>query len=248
MLDRIRRKLFLSLKVMSLNAVDGKESDENAQQLKRAELMDILRKGSGAISREESGMDFGRFSNAPIDAILEESRTREGARDARMRKDLATREDEEPAVKSEETGQLLQDAEEEERRLLSGVAQVQSRLFEGQVVHRRQNNQQIAQEWKELQKRARVDRLVMVDGMHVMADYMGYDEVSYIYKRNIKHLGSRGWTVLLNDLFQTASEVKSAPKKRYKAKYDSEDWCIYCRDGGEVVVCSQCPRGTFSDS
>ncbi|KAF8545812.1 hypothetical protein OG21DRAFT_1502152 [Imleria badia] len=126
MLDRIRRKLFLSIKVMSSNdpASDGKES-ENAQQLKKAELMDILRKGSSTISGEETGMDFGRFSNAPIDAILEESRAREG------------------------------DAEEEERRLLSGVAQVQSQLFEGQVVNRPQNNEQIAQEWNDLRKCAR---------------------------------------------------------------------------------------------
>lgn len=183
MLDRIRRKLFLSLKVMSSNTTnassDGKESEENAQQLKQAELLDILRKGSSAISREETGMDFGRFLNAPIDVILEESRAREGARDARMKKDLDTEGGSESTVKAEESGQLLQDAEEEERRLLSGVAQVQSRLFEGQVVNRQQNNQQIAQEWKELQKRARTDRLVIVDGMHVVADYMG-DEVSFL--------------------------------------------------------------------
>ena len=181
MLDRIRRKLFLSLKVMSSNTVnscDDKESQESAQQLKQAELLDILRKGSSAISREETGMDFGRFLNVPIDAILEESRAREDARVARMKKDLATGDSGKSAVKAENTAQLLQDAEEEERQLLSGVAQVQSRLFEGQVVNRRQNNQQIAQEWKELQKRARTDRLVVVDGIHVLADYMDYDEVS----------------------------------------------------------------------
>ncbi|KAF8126339.1 P-loop containing nucleoside triphosphate hydrolase protein [Boletus edulis] len=217
MLDRIRRKLFLSLKVMSSNSTspspDSKESEENAQQLKKAELMDILRKGSSAISGEETGMDFGRFLNEPIDTILEESRGREGVRDARMKKDLGT---DEPAVKAEETEKLLQDAEEEERQLLSGVAQVHSRLFEGQVVNRSQNNQQIAQEWKELQKRARTARPVVVDGIHVVADYMACDE--------------------------PANEAKSSPKKRSRAKYDSEDWCIYCRDGGEVVVCSQCPR------
>lgn len=188
MLDRIRRKLFLSLKVMSSSTIhassDGKESEENAQQLKKAELMDILRKGSSAISREDTGMDFGSFLNAPIDSILDESRAREGVRDARMKKDLSTGGEggmDESDVKAEETEKLLQDAEEEERRLLSGVAQVQSRLFEGQVVHRRQNNQQIAQEWEELQKRARVDRLVVVDGMHVLVDYTGCNEVNYLW-------------------------------------------------------------------
>lgn len=184
MLDRIRRKLFLSLKVMSSNITDpcsdGKESEDSAQQLKKAELMDILRKGSSAISGEETGMDFGRFLDAPIDIILEESRAREGVRDARMKKELAGGGDGtvDSAIKTDEAEKLLQDAEEEERRLLSGVAQVQSRLFEGQVVNRRQNNQQIAQEWKDLQKRARTHRLVMVDGLHVVADYMGCDEVS----------------------------------------------------------------------
>lgn len=186
MLDRIRRKLFLSLKVMSSNTTNpsnDKNSDENSQKLETTELMDILRKGSSAISRDETGMNLGHFLNAPIDAILEESRAREGVRDARMKKDLATGRDggiDEPAVKTEDTEKLLQDAEEEERRLLSGVAQVQSRLFEGQVINRRQNNQQIAQEWKEIQKRVRSDRLVVVDGMHVVVDNMGCNEVRYL--------------------------------------------------------------------
>ncbi|KAG9310832.1 P-loop containing nucleoside triphosphate hydrolase protein [Chiua virens] len=218
MLDRIRRKLFLSLKVMSSNTThDGKESDEEAQKLKKTEVMDILRRGSSAISGEETGMNFGRFLNAPIDAILEESRAREGTRNARMRKDLSNggNGSDKSAVKQEDE-KLLRDIEEEESRLLSGVVQVQSRLFEGQVVSRPQSNQQIAQEWKEVQKRARTDRLVMVDGMHMVADYVACDEPT--------------------------NENKNTPKKRSKAKYDSEDWCIYCRDGGEVVVCSQCPR------
>ncbi|KAF9241300.1 P-loop containing nucleoside triphosphate hydrolase protein [Melanogaster broomeanus] len=208
MLDRIRRKLFLSLKVMSTTSAssssDGTQSEDNPQ-LKSTELMDILRKGSSAISRTDTGMDFGRFLNAPIEEILEE--------DARMKKDLKTDGSggvDEVNMKAEEAEKLLQDAEEEERQLLSGVAQVHSRLFEGKVVARAQNNQEIADEWRELQKRARTNRLVVVDGIHVVADHMGYGEV--------------------------------APKKRSRAKYESEDWCIYCRDGGEVVVCGQCPR------
>ena len=47
----------------------------------------------------------------------------------------------------------------EERELLSGVAQVQSRHFEGKVVTQAQNNKEIASEWRELQKRARAHRL-----------------------------------------------------------------------------------------
>ena len=215
MLDRIRRKLFLSLKVMSSNSdrsSDGKESEESAQQLKKAELMDILRKGSSAISRDETGMDFGRFLNAPIDAILEESRAREGVRDARMKKELAIQGGsgtDESAVKAEETEKLLQDAEEEERRLLSGVAQVQSRLFEGQVVSRRQNNQQIAQEWKELQKRGRTNRLVVVDGIHVVADYMGCDEVSRLWFSQRDCLPKRAFSAHKRNQERSSEAVES---------------------------------------
>ena len=38
--------------------------------------------------------------------------------------------------------------------------------------------------------------------------------------------------------------MKVVPKKQGR-KFDWEDWCIYCRDGGELVLCSQCPRGSY---
>ncbi|KAL4063586.1 P-loop containing nucleoside triphosphate hydrolase protein [Scleroderma yunnanense] len=211
MLDRLRRKLFLSLKVMSTSSSNG---DEENAQLKMAELIDILRKGSSAIA--EVGMDFGRFFTAPIDEILNESRQRENARNVQTEKTLKSGQT--PALSAvgsstdtaitrsckEET--LSRDAEEEERQLLSGVAQVQSRLFEGRIIQRAQNNCDIAREWQEVQKRARVDRLIKVDGIMVVATYMGDNDT------------------------------------RSRPKYESEDWCIYCRDGGEVVLCNLCPR------
>lgn len=55
----------------------------------------------------------------------------------------------------------LLDAEEEERMLLSGIAQVQSRLSEGKLIKCNQNNHHIAQERQELQTRARIDRMVV---------------------------------------------------------------------------------------
>ena len=76
-------------------------------------------------------------------------------RDAKLKKELN-------ATGVEIDSKLLVDAEAEERELLSGVAQVQSRLFEGKVVQN-QGNKEIAEEWRELQKRARVDRIVMID-------------------------------------------------------------------------------------
>lgn len=164
MLDRIRRKLFLSVKVMG--GGDNPSSNENGNQLGRSDVMDILRKGSSALS-QDGGMDLSQFLDAPIAQILEFSREKEGARDAKIKQELKTEGDMDVEVDQK----LLVDAEEEERALLSGVAQVHSRLFEGQVVKTR-NNKEIAEEWQELQKRARVNRLVKVNGIEVIADHI----------------------------------------------------------------------------
>jgi SWI/SNF-related matrix-associated actin-dependent regulator of chromatin subfamily A member 5 len=165
MLDRIRRKLFLSVKVMG-----GSDNPTNSDgsQLGRSDIMDILRKGSSALSRGENGMSLARFLDAPIGDILNDSRSREDVRDAKIKRDLDA---DGSDIKVEIDEKLLVDVEAEERELLSGVALVQSRLFEGKVVQNK-NNKQIADEWQELQKRARVDRLVMIDGIAVLADHV----------------------------------------------------------------------------
>jgi SWI/SNF-related matrix-associated actin-dependent regulator of chromatin subfamily A member 5 len=178
MLDRIRRKLFLSLKVMTSSTSSSTTTEDNSQ-LKTTELMDILRKGSSALSRSDVGMDLGTFLDAPIQQILDDSREREGTRDAKLKKELVAS-DNTPATDLEIDEKILLDAEEEEQKLLSGVAQVQSRLFEGKFVKRNQDNRQIAQEWQELQKRAHVDRTVVVDGITVIADHMGQTAVRVI--------------------------------------------------------------------
>jgi SWI/SNF-related matrix-associated actin-dependent regulator of chromatin subfamily A member 5 len=165
MLDRIRRKLFLSMKVMG--GTDNPTNSDNSQ-LGRSDILDILRKGSSALSRVDNSMDLARFLDAPIGDILSDSRSREGIRDAKLKKELNN---DGSDIKSEIDEKLLVDAEAEEQALLSGVAQVQSRLFEGKVVQNK-NNKEIADEWKALQKRARVDRLVMIDGIAVLADHV----------------------------------------------------------------------------
>ena len=33
-------------------------------------------------------------------------------------------------------------------------------------------------------------------------------------------------------------------KEKGAPKFEHEDWCNYCRDGGELVMCYRCPRGT----
>ncbi|KAG2030306.1 SNF2 family N-terminal domain-containing protein, partial [Suillus americanus] len=204
------RKMFLSLKVMSSSTSSSSANEDNTQ-LKTTELLDILRKGSSALSRSDVGMDLGTFLKAPIQEVLDDSREQEGVRDVKLKKEMVSSHDTAEDI-DEKT---LLDAEEEERKLLSSIAQVQSRLFEGKLIKRNQNNNQIAQEWQELQKRARIDRTVVVDGITVIADHMGQS---------------------------APEEISPASKKKSKAKYETEDWCVYCRDGGDVVLCTSCPR------
>lgn len=154
MLDRIRRKLFLSVKIMG----SDNPSSGDTTSLGSRELIDILRKGSSALSHSDNGMNLARFLDAGMADIIEHSKTLESKRDAKIRKDLK----DEGGVDDE---QLALDAEEEERRLLSGVAQVQSRLFEGKLVNRAKSNAEIADEWRDLAKRAHVDRTVKIGGM-----------------------------------------------------------------------------------
>lgn len=210
MLDRIRRKLFLSLKVMT--STPSSSPTEDNSQLKTTELMDILRKGSSALSRSDVGMDLGTFLDAPIQQILDDSREREGVRDAKLKKELVSSHDvpdDTAGAALEIDEKVLLDAEEEERRLLSGVAQVQSRLFEGKFIKRNQNNSQIAQEWQELQKRARVDRTVVVDGITVIADHMGQTVVRVVFLFS--------WTVLIL-ISPSARGGKSNPEEAKEGK------------------------------
>jgi len=172
MLDRIRRKLFLSLKVIGSAEVSPSEDSS----LGARELMDILRRGSSALSTDGDEMTLSKFLKAPIEDILEVSRKTDKVKDTKIKSELPV--DQVKNVKAEEGAdvgldqQALRDVEEEEMRLLKGIALVQSRLFEGKVIQRGSGNKDIARAWEDAQKRAKVDRLVVVDGMHVVAEHI----------------------------------------------------------------------------
>jgi SWI/SNF-related matrix-associated actin-dependent regulator of chromatin subfamily A member 5 len=175
MLDRIRRKLFLSLKVMNSYAspsIDDTQAEQNVS-LKRHELMSILRKGSSAISGVENGLTLHDFLSSSIETILHASRSHDDARSTKMKKDAGDE------LMCEEEKRLV-DAEEEERKLLQGVAQVQSRLFEGKFISKAsslKSHKQAAEEWRQLQKRARKSRIVTIDGYEVLAEHLGPEVV-----------------------------------------------------------------------
>ena len=172
MLDRIRRKLFLSLKVVGSTDVSASEDSS----LGTSELMDILRRGSSALSTDGDEMTLARFLKAPIEDILEVSRKMDKVKETKIKSELPA--DQVNKIKAEDEvdagldRRALRDVEEEEMRLLKGIALVQSRLFEGKVVKKESGNKDIAKAWEDVQKRAKVDRLVMVDGMPVVAEHI----------------------------------------------------------------------------
>jgi len=172
MLDRIRRKLFLSLKVIGSTEISPSEDSS----LGTKELVDILRRGSSALSTDGDEMTLAEFLKAPIEDILEVSRKMDKVKETKVKSELSA--DKVNKVKGEDgvdvgfDRRALRDVEEEEMRLLKGVALVQSRLFEGKVVKKESGNKDIARAWEDVQKRAKVDRLVMVDGIQVVAEHI----------------------------------------------------------------------------
>ena len=153
------------IRQVSLQA-DGAEEQNGS--LKRNELMAILRKGSSAISGVDSGLTLSQFLSLPIEDILQASRVHDDVRATKMKKEVGG------DVGGEVEEKMLFDAEEEERRLLQGVAQVQSRLFEGRLVGRavekKKSDKEVAEEWRQEQKRKRKSRYVNVEGYDVLAE------------------------------------------------------------------------------
>ena len=132
MLDRLRRKLFLSVKIMgSSNASSDPSNDPEASSSSIRELMAILKRGSSSLMQGGAGgMSLRDFLKADVETIVNTSRDRDAVRVIKMEADLSGSE----AVKVEQG--VRRQWEEEEQALLAGVAQVQSRLFEGKLVRR----------------------------------------------------------------------------------------------------------------
>ncbi|GAA5963892.1 hypothetical protein JCM21900_003969 [Sporobolomyces salmonicolor] len=242
MLTRLRKKLYLSAKVMgqmkNLNERPADElvdpSNETAQtedeapKMTRGELAGILRGGAGALAKwtsiDGTGDDvFEAFRAATFSELCARGKQRDETKEAGIKIELGMGE----AVSEEERRRLEEEEEEAERLLLQGREVVQSRKFEGTLY--KASNAEIRREWQESQakqNRALSSRTVMVDGHAVLKETVA----------------NGNWEAVKTITSDPTAVEKLANTKRQKKRFDHQDFCFACKDGGEVYTCGSCPR------
>ncbi|KAL8279227.1 hypothetical protein RQP46_008264 [Phenoliferia psychrophenolica] len=239
MLGRIRKKLYLSAKVMSGmqntaqngNRVDRDEDDavdsEKAPKMSRSELTSILRGGTGAIAKwgTDGANGFAEFRDASLADLLARGKERDNKKEVEIQVDAGEE------VDPERRRQLAQEAdEEEERLLLAGKELVRSREFEGKTWHK-STNAEIREELDRTMRRAGKDRTVIVDGHSV----------------SVETLGNRQWEAVKTITSDPEKVKKLANTKRKAVAFEHEEFCIDCKDGGKLFECSGCPRTAHAD-
>lgn len=117
--------------------------------------------------------------------------------------------------------------EEEEKKWLSEMEKVETRVFEGKN-HVRQtkhiSNNEISADWTRESRRLGMERVVMVDGHPVLKETIGNNE----------------WEAVAT---MSGKDPRLAePQKRKRKALEHQDYCQVCYDGGNLVVCSGCPR------
>lgn len=117
--------------------------------------------------------------------------------------------------------------EEEEKKWLSEMEKVETRVFEGKK-HVRQtkhiSNYEISADWTRESRRLGMERVVMVDGHPVLKETIGNNEWEAVATMSGKD-----------------PRLAEPPKRKRKA-IEHQDYCQVCYDGGNLVVCSGCPR------
>jgi SWI/SNF-related matrix-associated actin-dependent regulator of chromatin subfamily A member 5 len=215
MMGRIRKKLYLSAKVTeSMRDIHtktssiglGGDAEENAPTLSTGQLMTLVRAGSRAIARPE--IDPSEMLKWDWETTIQKCR------------------DYQEKLENE-TKEGAAEAEEEERRWLSEMERVETRVFEGKRHEKSDGgdtNRDIAKEWSREARRLGMERVVMVDGHPVLKETIGNNE----------------WEAVKT--FAGKDPRLAEPPKRKRKAIEHQDYCQVCFDGGMLVTCSGCPR------
>lgn len=166
MLGRITKKLYLSTKVTeSMRNIHGAKQPSEASahrtaatddmpELNTSQLMSLVRRGAQALVHPELNID--EMLNWDFDTMLEKC------------KDQTNN-----LLAAQETGASMAVKEEDEKKWLEQVEQVQSRLFQGKKYLKQKDDYgSIAEEWTRADRRVGKETTVMIDGFAISKQSM----------------------------------------------------------------------------
>lgn len=214
MMGRIRKKLYLSAKVTeamrdihtqtSSAGLNG-DTEDNLPTLSTNQLMALVRSGSRAIARPE--IDPTEMLQWDWETTIQKCR------------------DYQEKMETENKEGISDETAEEERRWLSEMERVETRVFEGKRHEKStDSNKDIAKDWARSDRRMGMERVVMVDGHPVLKETIGNDT----------------WEAVAT--FAGKDPRLAEPPKRKRKAIEHQDYCQICFNGGTLHTCSGCPR------
>ena len=222
MMGRIQKKLYLSAKVtesmrdIHLQSASktkkkgpgGKVVEEDEMpQLGTSELMSIMRRGAQTLAHPE--LDVNEMLGWDWATMLEKCKDRPA--------DIHV---------AEQTQASVCVKEEDEKKWLSQIEQVESRVFQGKKHHKVKESgfDGIAQEWSRESRRIGKNTTVLIDGYEVSKESVNCGE----------------WEAVPT---MAGKDPRLAePKREKKPEVVNQEQCQVCWDGGDLVLCSGCPR------
>lgn len=224
MMGRIQKKLYLSAKVTeSMQSVHGSTK--------------MRKSGSRSIAEDE---DMPQLNTNQLMSLV-----RRGARalahpdldiNDMLQWDLPTmlekcRDKPADAIVAKDTGVAPTGNEDEEKRWLAQVEQVHSRVFQGKKYQKRDDFNSIAEDWSSTRADRRIGKetTVMVDGFAISKQSMSCGD----------------WEAV--PTFAGKDPRLSEPKREKKAPINNQEHCQVCWDGGDLILCSGCPRSYHYD-
>ncbi|MCJ1472425.1 hypothetical protein MMC13_001073 [Lambiella insularis] len=236
MMGRIQKKLYLSAKVTeSMRDIHsnptgrskqrGRPSganDEDAPKLNTSQLMSLVRRGAQALSHPE--LDVDEMIDWDYETMLEKCKDKPA--DVHV---------------AEQTQSDASVSEEAEKQWLAQIEQVESRVFQGQTyATKKYTESTIDLDRSREERRVGKNTTVMVDGFAISKESMGCAE----------------WEAVPTMAGKDPRLAEPVRKKKatienqgvtcafYVSKNNANmtQHCQICWDGGELTLCSSCPR------
>ena len=239
MMGRIQKKLYLSAKVtesmrdIHLQSATKKKgpggriveaAEDDMPQLDTTQLMSLVRRGAQALARPE--LDVNEMLSWDFPTMLEKCKDQPA--------DIHVSEQTQPGVSVKE---------EDEKKWLAQIEQVEARVFDGKKhtkVRDSNGYDGIAQEWSREERRIGKNTTVIVDG-HVVskesANCADWEAVPTLAGKDprLAEPKREKKPAIVNQEVCSAVRSPTVPA-------DKVQQCQVCWDGGKMILCSGCPR------